>query len=312
MNAPTAPAIEGENLTRRFGSTTALDSVNLAVQPNTVCGLLGRNGAGKTTLMSLITGQDRATSGRILVNGRSPFENAPTLAGISFIRDNQRYPDDFTLRYALKSAAMFRPHWDADFAHRLADAFRLPPKTAIKKYSRGQASALAIVLGLAARTPITLLDEPYLGLDATARQMFYDLLLDEQLNHPRTFLISTHLVSEMESIFDRVIVLDSGRVVMDSSMDDLHGQFALISGVKSQVDAHTLGMTEVHKRVVGGLVSVLVQGSIPDEQVAAMRSAGLDVSPADLQSVVTALGAHSTDLDAESADSANDEGVTHV
>ncbi|GAA2238845.1 ABC transporter ATP-binding protein [Rarobacter faecitabidus] len=294
--------IKATGLTREFrtgalpsknAATRALADVSFTVNEGMVYGLLGRNGAGKTTLMSIITGQDRPTRGTIEVLGHAPFEHAPTSEAVSFIRDNQRYPDDFTLRFALKSAARFRPNWDAELAARLSDTFRLPSKTPIKKYSRGQLSALAIILGLAARTPLTLLDEPYLGLDATARQAFYDILLNEQLNHPRTFLISTHLVTEMENIFDHAIVIDRGRIALDSPVDDLSGTYTLVSGLGTRVAEFTRDAPVLQTRTVGALVSTLVAKSFSKSDIDSARADGLEVAPADLQSVVSALGATS-------------------
>ncbi|SNS59836.1 ABC-2 type transport system ATP-binding protein [Micrococcales bacterium KH10] len=286
----TAPAIEGAELTRQFGAMTALNEVDITVQQGSVCGLLGRNGAGKTTLMSLITGQDRPTSGTIKVLGHNPYEHDRTVQAISFIRDNQRYPDDFRLRHALKATRMFRPNWDEALAERLVEVFRLPAKTAIKKYSRGQISSLAIVLGLASRTPITLLDEPYLGLDATARQTFYDVLIEEQMQHPRTFLISTHLVAEMENIFDSVIVLDRGSVVLNATMDDLHGKFVQISGLKARVEEFAAAHRVVSTRTVGSLATALIHNNLDGDARHRATELGLEWERADLQSVVSALG----------------------
>src|SRR5699024_2072722 len=106
---------------------------------------------------------------QVLVNGHTPFEHAPTVEQMCFVRDNQRYPDDYTLKHCLRAGAISFPDWDADFAQKLVSRFQVPEKTIVKKYSRGQFSALGIIMGLASRAPITFFDEPYLGLDATAR-----------------------------------------------------------------------------------------------------------------------------------------------
>lgn len=182
----TQPAVRLTGVSRRFRRTRALDSVTLDIPENAITGLLGRNGAGKTTLMSIIAGHDRPSSGSVRVFGTDPFEDAPTMSSISFVRDNQRYPEDFTLRQAIEVAPLFHAGWDAEVAERLIEGFRLPRKTAIKKLSRGQASSLGIVLGLASRAPLTVFDEPYLGLDATARRFFYDTLMQDYLDHPRS------------------------------------------------------------------------------------------------------------------------------
>ena len=142
-------AIQVRSVTRSFGGVNALDDVSFSVPQDSILGLLGRNGAGKTTIMSILAGQDRPTSGRVDVLGHSPFEHEPTLAQISYVRDNQRYPDDYRLHHVLRIAPDFAPNWSADVADELVEGFRIPKKTPIKKLSRGQLSSIAIVLGLA-------------------------------------------------------------------------------------------------------------------------------------------------------------------
>src|SRR5690606_29230259 len=113
--------VEVSGLTKRFKSVTAVEDASFRLDTGKVYGLLGRNGAGKTTLMSLLTGQDFATEGRIEVFGKSPVEDAGVLQRLCFIRESQRYPDDFDPRHVLRAAPWFFPHWDADFADQLVD-----------------------------------------------------------------------------------------------------------------------------------------------------------------------------------------------
>jgi len=155
--------IEVNNLTKRFGKLTALNDVSFTVEHNTIHGLLGRNGAGKTTLMQLLTGQQFATSGSIRVFGERPVENARVLGNVCFIKESQKYPDDFTANHVFRSAPWFFPAWDAEYAQRLIADFRLPLSRRIKKLSRGQLSSIGVIVGLASRAPLTFFDEPYLG-----------------------------------------------------------------------------------------------------------------------------------------------------
>lgn len=150
-------AINIRAMSRSFGHSTALDDITLTVPEGSICGLLGRNGAGKTTIMSILAGQDRPTSGIAEVFGEQPFENESILSRISFVRDNQKYPDNYRLHHVLRIAPEFAPNWNADVAAELIDGFRIPDRTPVKKFSRGQLSAIAIVLGLASRAPLTLL-----------------------------------------------------------------------------------------------------------------------------------------------------------
>ncbi len=164
-------------VTKRYGRATALDDITFTLREHTIYGLLGRNGAGKTTLMQMLTGQNFPTSGEVTVFGSAPYENDAVLADLCFVKESQRYPDSFTAGHAVRAGALLFPRWDAEFAESLVDDFGLPRRRRVKKLSRGMVSALGVIIGLASRSPLTFFDEPYLGLDAVARQLFYDRLL---------------------------------------------------------------------------------------------------------------------------------------
>lgn len=283
-------AIEARGLTRVYKDTRALDDVTVQIRANTITGLLGRNGAGKTSFMSLATAQDRPTSGTVKVLGEQPFEHARVLEQLCFIRDNQRYPDDYALKHALRAARIFYPNWDQALADELVRLFRVPEKTVVKKFSRGQFSALGIVLGLASRAPITFFDEPYLGLDATARGYFYDVLLRDYQAHPRTIVLSTHLIDEMDRLLERVVILDRGRIVRDADVDELRGAAHQVAGRASAVDSYLTGRKVLSRQRVGGLATAVVEGSASAEDRAAASAADLDVGAVSLQQLVAAYG----------------------
>lgn len=283
-------AVSLRSVARTYGSATALDNVSFSVPEDSITGLLGRNGAGKTTIMSLISGQDRPTSGDVAVFGHDPFEHAPTLARISYVRDNQRYPDNYLLHHVLRIAPDFAPNWSSELAAELVEGFRLPAKTQIRKMSRGQLSAVAIVLGLASRASLTLLDEPYLGLDVSARSFFYDVLLRDYTRHPRTVLLSTHLVEESEQLFDRIVIVDRGKVSADCSRDDAAGLASVVSGVSERVLSICHGRDVLTEHAVGGLLSLTVAGEFDAADRSAAQALGIQISPASLQQLVAAQG----------------------
>jgi ABC-2 type transport system ATP-binding protein len=277
--------VEVSNLTKKFGSFTAVDNVSFTVQENAIHGLLGRNGAGKTTIMQLLTGQDFATSGDIRVFGQSPVENGSVLQNLSFIKESQKYPEDFMAKHVLRSAPWFFPNWDADFAAQLVEEFRLPTNRRIKKLSRGQLSAIGVIVGLAARAPLTFFDEPYLGLDAVARQLFYDRLLADYAEHPRTVILSTHLIDEVSNLLEHVIVIDQGRIIVDQAADELRGSVSNVVGTSAAVDTFIAGREVLHREGIGGLASVTLS-SLSEADKAAARTAGLELSPVSLQQLI--------------------------
>src|SRR4051812_34800272 len=167
-SAGTVNPVSLSGVSKRYRDVAALDGVSVELTGGTIHGLLGRNGAGKTTLMHILTGQAFETAGTVRVFGEHPYENAGVLRRVCFIKESQRYPDWFAGKHALMAAALLYPGWDETFASHLVDDFDLPLDRRIKKLSRGQLSAVGVVIGLAAQAPLTIFDEPYLGLDAVA------------------------------------------------------------------------------------------------------------------------------------------------
>jgi ABC-2 type transport system ATP-binding protein len=279
------PPISVTGLTRRYRDHLALDQVSLEVEAGAIIGLLGRNGAGKTTLLRILAGQEFPSSGSVLVHGAPPVENEAVLRRMVFVREDQTYPD-FRVRHALRVASWFYPHWSAELADALLADFDLPPNRAVKKLSRGMRSALGIVIGLAARAEVTMFDEPYAGLDAVARQIFYDRLLADYAEHPRTILLSTHLIDEAAGLLERVVVIDRGRIVLTADADDLRGVATAVSGPVLAVDEFTAGQVVWGRRRLAGQASVVVVGALDEADQLRARSLHLDLAPLSLQQLV--------------------------
>ncbi|CAN5514538.1 hypothetical protein BH09ACT4_BH09ACT4_22010 [soil metagenome] len=184
-----------------------------------------------------------------------------------------------------RSAPWFFANWDADFAANLADEFRLPLDRRIKKLSRGQLSAVGVIVGLASRAPLTFFDEPYLGLDAVARQLFYDRLLADYSEHPRTIVLSTHLIDEVSNLLEHVIVINEGRILIDSDADTLRGSATTVAGTAAGVDAFTKGREVLHREGIGGLATATISGLDTAGRTAA-SAAGLELAPVSLQQLI--------------------------
>lgn len=300
--------IEVKNLTKRYRDTVAVDDVSFTIEKDTIYGLLGRNGAGKTTVMSILTAQNFATSGDVRVFGMNPYENAKVLSRMCFVRESQKYPDDALAKHAFATARLFFPNWDEDLAHRLIEDFQLPMKTRIKKMSRGQMSAVGVIIGLAARAEITFFDEPYLGLDAVARQIFYDRLLEDYTEHPRTVILSSHLIDEVSNLIERVLVIDRGRILMDEATDAVRDRAANIVGDASAVEAFVVGRTVIHRETLGNVASVTVLGALSLADRERLAATGLDVAPVSLQQLIVRTTTANAN-NARRAASALDEGA---
>jgi ABC-2 type transport system ATP-binding protein len=279
------PTISVTALSRRYRDQAALDNVSLTVEPGTVTGLLGRNGAGKTTLMRIITGLEFPTTGEVKVFGSAPAENDAVLRRMVFVREEQAYPD-FRVGHAIRVASWFYPNWSAGLADQLLADFGLPPGRRIKRLSRGMRSAVGIVIGLAARAELTLFDEPYAGLDAVARQLFYDRLLADFAEHPRTIVLSTHLIDEVADLLEHVVMLDHGRVVLDVPADEVRGTAMTVSGPAIGVAEFVAGRPVWHRRAIASRASVVVPGPLDAAAQARARALHLSLEPLSLQQLL--------------------------
>lgn len=284
-------AIEVTGLSRRYRRTTALDNVSLRLEKDTIHGLLGRNGAGKTTLMSIITGQDWPTEGEVKVLGDRPHENEQVLPRICFVREEQRYIDDALPKHAFNAAAQAFPRWDAELANRLASEFRVPEKTRIKKMSRGQRSAVGVIIGIASRAEVTFFDEPYMGLDAVARQLFYDRLLEDYAAHPRTVVLSSHLIDEIAHLIENVVVIDQGKILLQEPVEQLRDRAVTLVGRADAVAEIAATREVLHHEAMGRIVRTTLLGALDDAERRALEERDVEVVPVSLQQLIVRLTA---------------------
>ena len=286
--------LKAQGLCKSYGNKQVLHNLDLELLPGKIYGLIGRNGAGKTTLLSILTAQNTKDSGTVTYGGEPVWENQKALNQICFSRELQPTlfsgPNNFKLKYYLRSAAIYYPRWDQGYALRLLHQFKLVPKPKIAQLSKGQMSMVTILLALASRAPLTILDEPAAGLDVVMRERFYQLLLEDFAQSGRTFLVSTHIIEEAASVFENVIILDQGRILENAPTDELIDQFRYISGREDVVDAVCQGLEVLSTHQMGRHKTVAVRGNGIKLQQA--LQADVDVSPMNLQNVFVALCGH--------------------
>ncbi|CAM3394933.1 ATP-binding cassette domain-containing protein [Occultella aeris] len=282
-------AVSVRDLTVRYGRTTAVDNVSFDLEPDGIYGLLGRNGSGKTSTLSVLASMRRPTAGSVLIDGAEPFENERVMAGVSLIRESGDVLANEKISASLAYYEQARPAWDAQFADELVDAFGLNRKKAISTFSRGQRSAFGAVIGLACRAPLTMFDEVYLGMDAPSRYRFYDLLLADYAEHPRTIILSSHLISEIERLFSGVVILDEGRLLLNEEVEDFRTRGATLTGPTAQVDAVTAGLRVVASRSLGPTKEVTVFGDLDGAALDAARAAGVAIGGVGVQDLFVHL-----------------------
>ncbi len=281
--------IEMRGVTVRYGDTVAVDAVDLALPTGKIYGLLGRNGSGKTSLLSALASYRKPATGAVLIDGEEAFENPGFARQTCFIRDTLDLNDSDRIRVALDAASWMRPGWDADYAARLLDLFELNGRKRVSALSRGQRSMVGVVLGLAARAPLTILDESYLGMDAVARTLFYRELLADYLVHPRTIVLSTHLIEEVADLFERVIIMDRGRILLHDETDTLRGRGVTVTGPAEQVIAFAAGHRVLGEQSLGSVRALTIDARLSPAEVARGEQDGLAFGPLGLQDLFVHL-----------------------
>lgn len=216
------------------GKAVALRNVSMQLERGRVYGLIGRNGSGKTTLLRTIAGQLLA-QGSVQVGGQEVFDNPVVLQHIIYAGMDADFPEGVPLQSLIDTAAARWPYFDREFALHLVERFGLDLRKSLAASSRGQRSLAAVVLGIAARCPVTLLDEPYLGVDVQNRDELYRLLLDDLAAFPRTVVISTHHIDDAAKVLDAVIFIEGGTVTAVRDLDDVLEHVVQISGAESAV-----------------------------------------------------------------------------
>src|SRR5256714_10330223 len=222
MTQVTAPVIDVNNLTRLFDSKTALDAVMLAMARGAVSGLVGANGAGKTTLIKHILGLLRAQSGSVRVFGLDPVADpVGVLSRIGYLSEENDLPGWMRVDELIRYSRAFRPTWDDAYAEELRQSFALDPAAKIKNLSKGQTARVGILIALAYRPDLLLLDEPSSGLDPIVRRDILGAIIRTIADEGRTVLFSSHLLEEVEQVADHVTMINKGRIVLSAPLSEI-------------------------------------------------------------------------------------------
>jgi ABC-2 type transport system ATP-binding protein len=275
--------LETKLLNKSYGDVKAVRDITVELESSKIYGLLGRNGAGKTTFLNMITSRIFADSGEVRLFGQNAVENQEALAKICYMPEKNLFIDTDRVSRILRDAALFYDNFDMEYALKLCKKFDLSPNKKYKTLSRGYESILRIVIGLASKAPLTVFDEPVLGLDAAVRDQFYRELIEDYENNPRTYIISTHLIEESADIFEEALIIKDGMLVEKLPVDELKEMARYVSGKASVVDEAVSGLNTVHSEVVGSVKICAVFDRLDGEKLNKLASGGADVSPVPVQ-----------------------------
>jgi ABC-2 type transport system ATP-binding protein len=214
--------VEITGLNRQFGSTLALNQVSLQVRRGRVFGLVGANGAGKTTLIKHVLGRLKAQSGEVRVFGFDPVADPVAVLGrLGYLSENRDLPGWMRVDELLRYTAAFYPKWDEVYAEELRQQFGLNPRAKIRTLSRGENAKAGLLIALAYRPELLLLDEPSSGLDPVVRRDILEAIIRTVADEGRTVFFSSHLLEEVERVADDLAMMFNGRVVLAGALDDV-------------------------------------------------------------------------------------------
>ncbi len=238
------PVVEVSELTRRFGERKALDAVNLSLPRGGVYGLVGANGAGKTTLIRHILGLLKAESGSVRVFGLDPVADpVAVLSRIGHLSEENDLPGWMSVAELMAYSRAFYPKWDDAYAEELRQAFALEPTAKIKSLSKGQKARAGLLIALAHRPELLVLDEPSSGLDPIVRRDILGAVIRTIAHEGRTVLFSSHLLGEVEQVADHVTMISQGKVVLSAPLEAIRESH--------RVDGRVLSLDEIFVAHVG-------------------------------------------------------------
>ena len=263
-----ASCIQARGLRKTFGSTVALDNVDLNLAEGRILGLIGPNGAGKSTALNAILGLS-AYEGELKVLGLDPWTQRDALmAEVCFISDVAVLPRWMKVSQAVDYVGGVHPRFDRAKAEALLERTSIKRNSRVRELSKGMLTQLHLALILAIDARLLVLDEPTLGLDILYRKAFYDSLLNDYFDGSRTIVVTTHQVEEIQHILTDLAFIDGGRIVLETSMEDFDARYAELMVLPEQVEA-ARALKPIHERQVFGR-SLLLFDNADREKLAAL------------------------------------------
>lgn len=273
-------AVECNGLTKQHGHRKALNNLSFSIEENKITGLIGRNGAGKTTLLKILAGYWRESTGNVTVFSHRPFNNLLVSANTILVDDEMNFPSALTLKEILEQAGNFYEKWDMELALRLFDYFSFDPMQIHNNLSKGKTSTFNMIVGLASRCALTIFDEPTSGMDAAVRKDFHRALLKDYLAHPRSIIISSHYLDELEDMLEDVLLIENGKEYLHLPVSQLKEYAVELSGSSAKVN-FWIGDKEVHYKNTVGVDStfIIVKNDFSQETLDRIKQSGINVSP---------------------------------
>src|SRR5699024_8284279 len=278
-----------ENVSLDIKKDSILENITVEMEAGKIYGLMGRRGAGKTSILSLVASFRKPTKGTLTIDGVGPYENEKLMPKVDFLYEVD-YSDEYdTAGRMLQTAKRYKEGFDMDYALELMEGFGAPVDKALHKMSKGQQAAVNAAIGLASNSPITIFDEVTNGMDAPSREYFYKQVIAAKEKSPTIFILSTHIVSEMDYLFDEVNIVHHGRVKLQEPLDVLLERGVRVSGPEEKVAQFTAGKELLSTERLGPIRSDMVLGRLSEGELQEIDKLYLDISTVKLQDLFIRL-----------------------
>ncbi len=281
--------VEVRNLRHCFKDDLVLKNISFNLETNKIYGLLGKNGAGKTTLLNLLVKGLLFKEGEINLFGKSLRETDEVLEQVCIMREGEFYNKEMKIKRIMNLYASFYKDYDKELESKLVRRFNIPLHKAYGKCSRGMRSLVFNIIALCSNAPLTILDEPTLGLDAEVREQFYDLVLEVYSQKPRTMIISTHLIEEIENLLEEVLILHKGELLLQDNVEELRSKSCYLSGKEEDLLSLSILKDKVPKKSFGKMKVYSFCGEIPEEDMEKIEAYHIERTPMSLQKAFVEL-----------------------
>ncbi len=284
--------VEFKEVKKSYGSNTVLNNLTFTINEGALTGIIGRNGVGKSTIMKMISGHTTVSAGSVKVFEENPFNSLMVSANSILIDDTISFSVKLTLADILNEAKRFYPNWDAHLAQRLFDYFSFNLKSHHHTLSKGKKSTFNAIIGIAAHCPLTIFDEPINGMDAVVRKDFYRALLKDYIAHPRTILLSSHHLEEIEDLLEDILLIHSGGIHFHGSTTDLQEMFIKVKGKEQSVLPSIANRSVFSKQINGSFCETLVKNDFTLDDRRLMEASGIQFSAVSANDAYIALTAN--------------------
>ena len=264
-------AIEVKNVSHSFKDKKICDNININFEENKIYGLLGKNGAGKTTLINIIANQLLCNHGEVKIFGKNPKEDIRVLDDICIVREREFYDIEYKVKDIFKAYSY------------LCKRFEINQKLIYKKLSRGMKTLVSNIIGICSNSPITIFDEPTIGLDAVNREEFYSILLESYTHKNRTIIISTHQINEVEELLEKVIIIKNGKVEVDDYIDEVKEKSYHITGKKDDLNKLSILKNRKPIKSFGNNEVYSYYGEINDQDLALIETLNIELDNMSIQ-----------------------------